>query len=188
VAPSVTVSGCAWAWCRAWILVCPDVSDHSIGYCGSFIAQFSLYSGRSAQNGVPRQAVALLKQSNVAGNMAVHFDWGEYALWHLGPQIKVSIDGRRETVYSHGPYAENLLFTTGLGDWDGILRKSETHLALVSKEFPVFNLMKLKPGWTLVYEDPMCRIFVRQDSALEDKVRLIKEPDISHHGAGLCFP
>jgi hypothetical protein len=136
----------------------------------------------------PVKAVAVLKQSNVAGNMAVHFDWGEYVLWHLGPQIKVSIDGRRETVYSRRPYAENLLFTTGLGDWDGILKKPETHLALVSKAFPVFNLMKLKPGWTLVYEDPMSGIFVRQGSALEDKVRLIKEPGVSHNGAGLCFP
>jgi hypothetical protein len=136
----------------------------------------------------PVKAVALLKQSNVAGNMAVHFDWGEYVLWHLGPQIKVSIDGRRETVYSRRPYAENLLFISGLGDWDGILKKSETHLALVSKAFPVFNLMNLKPGWTLVYEDPMSGIFVRQGSALEDKLRLIQEPGTSHNGAGLCFP
>jgi hypothetical protein len=49
-------------------------------------------------------------------------------------------------------------------------------------------LMKLKPGWTLVYEDPMSGIFVRQGSALEGRVRLIKEPDVSHNGAGLCFP
>jgi hypothetical protein len=25
-------------------------------------------------------------------------------------------------------------------------------------------------------------------SALKDKVRLIKEPDVSHNGVGLCFP
>ncbi len=46
------------------------------------------------------RAVALLKQSGAGGNMAVPFDWGEYVLWHLGPAIKVSIDGRRETLYS----------------------------------------------------------------------------------------
>jgi hypothetical protein len=28
------------------------------------------------------------------------FDWGEYALWHLGPRLKISMDGRRETIYS----------------------------------------------------------------------------------------
>ena len=64
----------------------------------------------------PIRAVALLKQSNAAGNLAVHFDWGEYVLWHLGPRIKVSIDARRETVYSERSYAENLRFTTGLRD------------------------------------------------------------------------
>ncbi len=48
----------------------------------------------------PARAVALLQQSGVRGNMAVPFDWGEYVIWHLGPGIKVSIDGRRETVYS----------------------------------------------------------------------------------------
>jgi len=28
------------------------------------------------------------------------FNWGEYAIWHFGPRLRVSIDGRRETVYS----------------------------------------------------------------------------------------
>ena len=34
------------------------------------------------------------------GRLWVAFDWGEYALWHFGPALRVSIDGRRETVYS----------------------------------------------------------------------------------------
>ena len=136
----------------------------------------------------PVKAVALLKQSNAAGNIAVHFDWGEYVLWHLGPRIKVSIDGRRETVYSERSYAENLRFTGGLGNWDEILEKHETDLVFVSKTFPVFNLMQLKPGWTRVYEDPMSGLFVRLGSPLEEEIRLTKEPDVSYMGAGSCFP
>jgi hypothetical protein len=34
------------------------------------------------------------------GTLWVAFDWGEYAIWHFGPDLKVSVDGRRETVYS----------------------------------------------------------------------------------------
>jgi hypothetical protein len=34
------------------------------------------------------------------GRMVTFFNWGEYALWHVGPAIRVSMDGRRETVYS----------------------------------------------------------------------------------------
>ena len=35
-----------------------------------------------------------------SGKLWVTFDWGEYAIWHFGPNLKVSVDGRRETVYS----------------------------------------------------------------------------------------
>ena len=63
----------------------------------------------------PARAVALLKQSGIRGNMAVPFDWGEYVIWHLGPGIKVSVDGRRETVYSEESYRQSRDFA---GDRD----------------------------------------------------------------------
>jgi len=34
------------------------------------------------------------------GRLWTAFGWGEYAIWHYGPALKVSIDGRRETVYA----------------------------------------------------------------------------------------
>jgi hypothetical protein len=34
------------------------------------------------------------------GTLWTAFVWGEYAIWHYGPALKVSIDGRRETVYT----------------------------------------------------------------------------------------
>ncbi len=34
------------------------------------------------------------------GRIVTAFDWGQYAIWHLGPRIRVSVDGRRETIYS----------------------------------------------------------------------------------------
>jgi len=43
-------------------------------------------------------AAAQLK--GLSGNLWTTFVWGEYALWHFGPALRVSIDGRRETVYS----------------------------------------------------------------------------------------
>jgi hypothetical protein len=45
-----------------------------------------------------RLAAAQLRGSS--GKLWNTFDWGEYAIWHFGPALKVSIDGRRETVYS----------------------------------------------------------------------------------------
>ena len=36
----------------------------------------------------------------LSGRLWTTFDWGEYAIWHFGPALRVSIDGRRETLYS----------------------------------------------------------------------------------------
>jgi len=52
-------------------------------------------------------AVEALEQTAGPGRLVVFFDWGEYAIWHLGPRIRVSIDGRRETVYSDARLAEH---------------------------------------------------------------------------------
>jgi hypothetical protein len=119
----------------------------------------------------PVRAVALLKASGVSGNLAVEFNWGEYALWHLGPALRVSMDGRRETVYSREVYREAMRFLEGVGAWDDLLKRPETDLVLVGRAVPTFNLLRLSPGWRLVYEDDLAGIFARQDSALGARIR-----------------
>lgn len=59
-----------------------------------------------------------LASPQAAGRLVVPFNWGEYAIWHWGPRLRVSIDGRRETVYSN----EMLALQTGIasGRPDGI--------------------------------------------------------------------
>jgi energy-converting hydrogenase Eha subunit C len=47
-----------------------------------------------------RVAGRALATANAHGKIVTWFDWGEYAIWHLSPSLRVSIDGRRETVYS----------------------------------------------------------------------------------------
>ena len=43
---------------------------------------------------------AALQSARPAGTLVTSFGWGQYGIWHLGPQLRVSLDGRRETVYS----------------------------------------------------------------------------------------
>jgi hypothetical protein len=114
----------------------------------------------------PVAAVALLKQSGTSGNLAVDFDWGEYAIWHLGPRIKVSIDGRRETVYTDEVYDQNVSFMLGIGEWDALLEQYPTDMALVKKSRAVYNLLRLDPNWVLAYSDEYSALFARKGSAL----------------------
>jgi hypothetical protein len=134
------------------------------------------------------RAVALLKQSGVTANMVVDFDWGTYALARLGPKIRVSIDGRREAMYDKDEQAQSLRLRLGLDEWDTLLTKYETHLALVSKETSAFNLMKQRPGWKLLYDDPLSGLFGREGLPQVTVIERTPVPTGSYDGTGLCFP
>jgi hypothetical protein len=136
----------------------------------------------------PARAVAVLGKSGAEGNLAIAFDWGEYAIWHLSPRFKVSLDGRRETTYSDEIRQENLSFALGMDDWDKLIRERDTHMALVQKRLPVFNLLKLVPNWVLVYEDSLGAIFAKQDSPFVQDIREANHDPLPDDGLGLCFP
>lgn len=114
--------------------------------------------------GAPTAAVNLLSEVKAKGNMVVFFDWGEYVIWHLSPDVKVSLDGRRETAYPIKTYLDSIAFMDGVAAWDNILDKYPSDLVLTTKELACYSLMKLKPGWTLVFEDGNSAIFARNGS------------------------
>jgi len=137
--------------------------------------------------GYPARATATLRESGVTGNLATPFNWGEYTIWYLGPRVKVSVDGRRETVYSTAVLGENLRFATGLGNWDTLL-DDRTDLVLTDRGEAAFNLMKLYPGWVSVHEDSVAAIFVREGSPMVARIVDTRVPALPADGAGLCFP
>ena len=108
--------------------------------------------------------------------MAIGLDWGQYVLWHLGPQMKVSYDGRCQTVYPDWVRKLNDNWIMGVGRWDALLDDYPTDWALVNKRLPGCNLMRLKPGWTPVYEDSMWVLFGRRDLAGLKEVRNAPPP------------
>jgi len=69
-----------------------------------------------------------------------------------------------------------------------LVRRPATDMALVSKDFPVFNLMKLSSDWALAHEDAGSGLFVRQGSPLRRALELIPVRPLPFGGAGLCFP
>jgi hypothetical protein len=128
-------------------------------------------------NQYPIQAVALMRDAGATGRIATFFDWGGMVLDALGPRLQVSMDPRRETVYGDEAYALNEAFTQGLGPWDSLLdREPRPDLALVSKAFPTFNLMRGRPGWVLVHDDARSALFAREGTAAARAVREV-HPD-----------
>jgi hypothetical protein len=137
----------------------------------------------------PARAVALLKQSGIRGNMAVPFDWGEYVIWHLGPGVKVSIDGRRETVYSDEVYRQSRDFERGAGRWDALLKsKPATDLVLTANGSPTANLLSRTDGWTALYQDTYALMFVRAGFPGLSHLLQTRVPTLPDDGDQLCVP
>ena len=108
----------------------------------------------------PVGAVDFLRLNLLQGNLALPYNWGEYVLWELYPRVKVSFDGRYETVYPPSVATDNFNFMYGLGDWRRLLRDYPTQMVLVDKTYPMARLMEREPGWTAVYHDPRSALYL----------------------------
>ena len=76
----------------------------------------------------------------------------------------------------------------GEGQWDRLVDRPETDVALVDRERPVYNLMREKAGWVLAYEDGAAALFVRSGSPLRAAISGVAPPEWPADGAGLAFP
>ena len=108
----------------------------------------------------PVGAVDFLRLNGLQGNLALPYNWGEYVLWELYPKVKVSFDGRYETVYPPSVATDNFNFMYGRGDWRRLLRDYPTQMVLVDKTYPMARLMEREPGWTAVYDDPRSALYL----------------------------
>jgi hypothetical protein len=135
----------------------------------------------------PVRAVALLDDAGVEANLATFFNWGEYAIWHLGPEVQVGMDGRRETVYPDSIYRSYLRFIGGGRDWDAFLEVGPADLALVPPDKAAYNLLELRSDWTRVYGDSVAGLFGREDAEATRRVRATPVPDVPIDGEGICF-
>lgn len=154
--PSIWIAGLPLALAAALLILGSTRNPHRI---------------QPVEDTFPIAAVALLKQSGVSGNLVTQFEWGEYVIWHLGPQVKVAVDGRRETIYSTATYRQYMNFIFGVKDWDALLRQHWTDMALVKQHEPIYNLLTLKPNWMMVYEDSKSALFVNRNSSLVGPLR-----------------
>jgi hypothetical protein len=144
----------------------------AVGVCT--IALFELVRVRDLYRGLglqifvspqlfPIDAVRFLKRNRVAGNLALPFDWGEYAIWHLHGDCRVSVDGRYTTAYPDDVLEMSARFQSGAPGWDQILR--DANIALLDRRQRIVERMFNLPGWQYVYSDPISLIFVRSDLA-----------------------
>lgn len=110
----------------------------------------------------PTQAADFLQRNGMRGNLAVPFDWGEYLIWKLYPDVRVSIDGRYTTAYPEEVIEDQWEWMSGGKRWRRLLDRYSTDIAMTKRGDPVTSLLRQDPEWVYIYSDPVAFIFVRK--------------------------
>jgi hypothetical protein len=107
-------------------------------------------------------AVAYLRAHHVRGNMLTYFDWGEYAIWHLSPDVRVSMDGRRETVYSDEGIDRHLaIYANGAGALDHV-RQLQPDYIWLPRHLPVVSALRSGGEWTAAFDGSRSVVLARR--------------------------
>ena len=94
-----------------------------------------------------RAAAAFLRENSPGARVLTWFDWGEYALWQLSPAgIRVSMDGRRETVYSARVLSDHQRFYQGRADMVDYPERIGADLVWLPSRCPIIEPLRRR-GW-----------------------------------------
>ncbi|MBX3415853.1 MAG: hypothetical protein KF708_24435 [Pirellulales bacterium] len=109
----------------------------------------------------PLGAVDYLAAQRFHGHVMVPFVEGGYVMWKLGPETKVSLDGRYEVSYQPGVLEENVAFYRAQPGWRKTLAKYSTDIVLVPRHSPLAAAMPEATGWHRVYRDEIYELYAR---------------------------
>jgi hypothetical protein len=104
--------------------------------------------------------IDFLKTRAKGTRVLTSFGWGEYAIWHLGSDILVSMDGRRETVYSEDFVDAHFRFYTNAPDATAFATRLGADFVWLPSDRPVTATL-IKEGWHPVFRGPVSTILSR---------------------------
>jgi hypothetical protein len=109
-----------------------------------------------------RDAVRFLRAGSPNTRLLTWFSWGEYAIWHLSARgILVSMDGRRETIYSDRVLADHWAFYKNQGNnataYPDAIKADQIWLP---KDLPIVPVLRDR-GWHVAFESDVSIVFSR---------------------------
>ncbi len=108
------------------------------------------------------EAVRFLRTDAPHSHLLTWFDWGEYAIWHLSPAgIQVSMDGRRETVYSDRVLDGHWSFYKNEPDAGAYPDSIGADRIWLPKRLPVVSVLRAR-GWQVAFESDVSVVLSRR--------------------------
>jgi hypothetical protein len=108
------------------------------------------------------QVAAYVRGQGLRGTVLTWFDWGQYTIWHFGRDLKVSIDGRRETVYSDDLVAAHMRFYFGEQDAWAYADSLQPDYVWLPRHLPVTRELQ-RHGWRSLCEGSSSVLLTRED-------------------------
>ena len=105
------------------------------------------------------EAVIFLRDNQIHGRLLSWFDYGEVAIWHLAPRLRVSYDGRRETVYSEAVQAAHRRFYASASD-ASYARILEADYVWLPHRLPVIAPL-VRDGWIEIFRGSRSVVLAR---------------------------
>ena len=126
----------------------------------------------------PIYPVHFLKENGINGNILLPFEWGEYVIWKLYPDCKVSIDGRFRTVYPQEVIDAHFGVLSDDLKYNELLDRYPTDIIL-AKRNPFFHrLISKQKKWIYIYSDSESIIFIKNKDSYKDIVDRLKRKEL----------
>ena len=116
----------------------------------------------------------IIRHNNIKGNVLLPFDWGEYAMWQLYPDCRVSIDGRFRTVYPESVIQDHFISDHDTSRWIHLLEKYPSDI-IIARQIPFFQgLIRHENPWVYVYSDPIAIVFLHNTDKNKEALERFK--------------
>jgi hypothetical protein len=129
----------------------------------AFVGSKSLTCVRTEGTWIPDAEAASVLEHAPPGRLVTFFNWGEYALWHFGPRLRVSMDGRRETVYTDTRLLEHDAIVRGTDLAFPTLAGWNAEYVWLPTRSSATRAWLLANGYRLEKETPRSFVAVRKD-------------------------
>ncbi|MDM8542404.1 hypothetical protein QUF90_15115 [Desulfococcaceae bacterium HSG9] len=110
----------------------------------------------------PVSAVRFLNLNNIQGNIILPFTWGEYAIWKLYPDCRVSIDGRFRTVYDESVIQAHFIHPDDISRLQELINQYPADIFLARQSSFWNTFIKENKNWIYVYSDKVAVIFLHK--------------------------
>lgn len=139
----------------------------------------------------PVKAVRFLEENRIKGNLLVPFEWGEYAIWKLYLDNKVSIDGRFRTVYPEYVINDHFRAVINEADWKLLLEKYPTDIVLARRgPFSQKMITDTSSDWIYIYSDNISIIFLKKGNQMKEVIDRFRNRELtySEDNVDIYFP